>query len=68
MKIVDSKGRRVRLHGANWSGGHLIRQCPSGLEKLDLNELISRMKDFFQINCIRLCYSIQMIYDQNPVK
>jgi hypothetical protein len=25
MKIVDAKGRRVKLAGGNWSGGHLCR-------------------------------------------
>ena len=39
MKIVDSKGRRVKLAGANWSGGHMERHCVSGLEYRPLREL-----------------------------
>lgn len=31
MKIVDSKGRRVKLAGGNWSGGHMCRHCVDGL-------------------------------------
>jgi hypothetical protein len=36
IKIVDNSGKRVKLVGVNWSGGHLIRQCPSGLDKQPL--------------------------------
>lgn len=32
MKIVDNKGRRVKLAGVNWSGGHEKRQCVGGLD------------------------------------
>ena len=32
MKIVDARGKRVKLAGANWSGGHMERHCVSGLE------------------------------------
>lgn len=31
MRIVDSTGRRVKLAGGNWSGGHLCRECVDGL-------------------------------------
>jgi len=30
-KIVDSTGRRVKLAGGNWSGGHMCRHCVDGL-------------------------------------
>lgn len=30
-KIVDSKGRRVKLAGGNWSGAHMCRHCVDGL-------------------------------------
>lgn len=29
--IVDSNGKRVRITGANWSGGHMARHCVDGL-------------------------------------
>lgn len=32
MKIVDNKGRRVKLAGVNWSGGHAKRHCVGGLD------------------------------------
>ena len=31
MSIVDSTGRRVKLAGVNWSGGHAERHCVGGL-------------------------------------
>lgn len=31
MKIVDATGRRVKLAGGNWSGGHMCRHCVDGL-------------------------------------
>jgi len=31
MKIVDATGKRVKLAGGNWSGGHAERHCVSGL-------------------------------------
>jgi hypothetical protein len=33
MAIVDSTGRRVKLAGANWSGGHAARHCVGGLDR-----------------------------------
>ena len=44
IKIVDSNGKKVRLVGVNWSGGHLIRQCPSGLDKQSLSDIVSKIK------------------------
>lgn len=31
MSIVDATGRRVKLAGVNWSGGHAERHCVGGL-------------------------------------
>ena len=31
MYIVDESGRRVKIAGANWSGGHMERHCIAGL-------------------------------------
>lgn len=31
MAIVDKTGRRVKLAGVNWSGGHAERHCVAGL-------------------------------------
>ena len=30
-KIVDTTGKRVKLAGGNWSGGHMCRHCVDGL-------------------------------------
>ena len=38
-RIVDATGRRVKLAGGNWSGGHMIRHCVDGLECRPLKEL-----------------------------
>lgn len=29
--IVDANGKRVKLSGTNWSGGHMCRHCVDGL-------------------------------------
>lgn len=39
MKIVDSTGKRVKLAGGNWSGGHAERHCVGGLEYRKLLDL-----------------------------
>lgn len=31
FKIVDSKGKRVKLAGGNWAGSHMCRHCVNGL-------------------------------------
>jgi hypothetical protein len=36
MAIVDMNGRRVKLAGGNWSGGHASRNCVGGLDKKPL--------------------------------
>lgn len=36
MKIVDATGRRVKLAGTNWSGGHAKRHCVAGLDRLHI--------------------------------
>jgi hypothetical protein len=32
MRIVDETGRRVKLAGVNWSGGHAERHTVGGLD------------------------------------
>jgi hypothetical protein len=44
MAIVDSRGRRVKLAGGNWSGGHLARHCVGGLDRQSLPFLCSDIK------------------------
>jgi len=39
MSIVDATGRRVKLAGVNWSGGHAERHCVGGLECRSLKEI-----------------------------
>lgn len=36
MAIVDSNGRRVKIVGGNWSGGHASRHCVGGLDRKPL--------------------------------
>ena len=38
-KIVDAKGRRVKLAGVNWSGAHMCRHCVDGLEYRKLKDI-----------------------------
>ena len=44
MKIVDQTGRRVKLAGTNWSGGHAERQCPGGLDATHVNDICQIIK------------------------
>ncbi len=65
IKIVDATGKRVKLCCVNWSGAHMCRHCPDGLECRKLEDLCAEIRKF-GFNCIRLTYSLQMYFD-NPV-
>ena len=39
MKIVDATGKRVKIAGGNWSGGHAERHCVGGLEYRNLTDM-----------------------------
>ena len=67
IKIVDSKGRRVKLAGGNWSGAHMCRHCVDGLECRPLRDIAMDIRYKFQMNCIRLTYSLQMFFEDRPV-
>ena len=67
MKIVDATGRRVKLAGGNWSGGHMCRHCVDGLECRSLRDIAEHIRYEFKMNCIRLTYSLQLYYDNNVV-
>lgn len=67
MKIVDATGRRVKLAGGNWSGGHMCRHCVDGLECRSLRDIAEHIRYEFKMNCIRLTYSLQLYYDNNIV-
>jgi endoglucanase len=66
-RIVDATGRRVKLAGGNWSGGHMCRHCVDGLECRPLRDLAKDIKYKFHMNCIRLTYSLQLFFDNNKV-
>lgn len=67
MKIVDSTGRRVKLAGGNWSGGHMCRHTVDGLECRTLREIAEHIRFKFKMNCVRLTYSLQLYFDNNVV-
>lgn len=67
MKIVDATGRRVKLAGGNWSGGHMCRHCVDGLQCRPLRDIAMDIRFKFKMNCIRLTYSLQLIYDNNVI-
>jgi hypothetical protein len=58
MAIVDSNGRRVKIAGGNWSGGHASRHCVSGLDRKRLLILIKDIKEVFGMNCVRITFSL----------
>ena len=65
--IVDRTGRRVKLAGANWSGGHAQRHCVGGLDKRLLKDLVKDIKHKFGMNVIRLTFSLQLFKDNNVI-
>jgi aryl-phospho-beta-D-glucosidase BglC (GH1 family) len=67
MKIVDSTGRRVKLAGVNWSGGHAERHCVGGLDCQPLKKMAKYIKEVLDFNVVRLTFSLQMFYDDNFV-
>ena len=67
MMIVDETGSRVKLAGGNWSGAHMKRHCVDGLECRPMRDIAEHIRHKFGMNCIRLTYSLQMIYDDNVV-
>jgi endoglucanase len=67
IKIVDARGRRVKLAGGNWSGGHMCRHCVDGLEFRKLRDIAMDIRYKFKMNCIRLTYSLQLFFENKPV-
>ena len=67
MKIVYATGRRVKLAGGNWSGGHMCRHTVDGLECRLLRDIALDIRFKFKMNCIRLTYSLQLYFDNNVV-
>lgn len=62
IKIVDAKGKRVKLAGGNWSGAHMCRHCVDGLECRPMRDIAMDIRYKFKMNCIRLTYSLQMFF------
>ena len=67
MKIVDNKGRRVKLAGGNWSGAHMCRHCVDGLECRPMRDIAMDIRFKFKMNVIRLTYSLQLIFDNDII-
>jgi hypothetical protein len=67
MKIVDATGHRVKLAGGNWSGGHAERHCVGGLEYRKLSDMAREVRNTFDMNCIRLTFSLEMFYKNNVI-
>ncbi len=67
MKIVDQTGRRVKLAGTNWSGGHAERQCPAGLDRVHISSICKSIKETFGMNSVRLTFSLQMFFDNKKI-
>lgn len=67
MKIVDQTGRRVKLAGTNWSGGHAKRHCIAGLDRMHITDMCKKIKEEFNMNVIRLTYSLELFYADNVI-
>jgi endoglucanase len=59
-KIVDAKGKVVRLFGVNWFGMETEIHAPHGLWKRDYKEMLAQLKSL-GYNLIRLPYSVQAL-------
>ena len=67
MAVVDTKNRRVKLAGGNWSGGHAARHCVGGLDYQSLEILCKDIRHKFSMNCVRLCFSLELFRKNNKV-
>lgn len=67
MSIVDKKGRRVKLAGGNWSGGHAARHCVGGLDYQRMKKLCKDIRSKFGMNCVRLTFSLELFRKNNMI-
>lgn len=63
--LVDSSNTRVKLACVNWYGAHMGRYVVDGLDAQPLSIIVSRIYSL-GFNCVRLVYSLDLIY-LNPV-
>jgi endoglucanase len=63
--IIDSSQKRVKFACVNWYGAHMGRYVVDGLDKQDLEVITDRIRNL-GFNCVRLVYSLDLIY-LNPV-
>lgn len=64
-EIVDADGRHVRLACVNWYGAHMERYVVDGLDVQNLQYIVHRLHEL-GFNCVRLVYSLDMIF-LNPI-
>lgn len=65
--IIDAKGSRVQLRCVNWAGGQLETGAVGGLNQ-QLLEDIPRIIRASHFNCVRLVYSLDLVFDSIPIK
>ena len=63
--VVDRDGETVRLACVNWYGAHMERFVVNGLDLQPLDKLSQTIADQ-EFNCVRLPFSLEMIYS-NPI-
>jgi endoglucanase len=64
-EIVDANGKHVKLACVNWYGAHMERYVVDGLDVQSIDFIADRIKSL-GFNCVRLVYSLDMIY-LNPI-
>lgn len=64
-RILDARGRPVRIAAVNWAGMQGPTFVPSGLDRQSLGAILRRVRDL-GFNTIRLPFSNQLV-EQNPV-
>ncbi|KAI8912434.1 glycoside hydrolase superfamily [Gorgonomyces haynaldii] len=65
-QLVDKFGNKIRLSCTEWSGSHLNGYVVSGLHKTTIDNISQLIAQKF--NCVRLSFSIEMVYRTQPVE
>ena len=60
--IFGKRGKRIKLRCVNWEGLHLKQAFPGGANKQSIDLIVDLMFSL-GINCVRLVYSLDIIYN-----
>jgi endoglucanase len=64
--ITDSAGKRVKLAGANWAGGHEDLMVPGGLRYRHRDDIAKMVRQDLGLNSVRLTLSVRTVTYAGP--